>query len=120
MVTCALGRSMKKAGMRVPYDVLSQKCREGWMYVGGGGWNSRELIMSPMVLCGLGGSRLEAEEQAHKAENQSEEGSLRTRHKICSFYAANSVDISSSLCKPRYLLGTDTVMFLCNSLLDCW
>ena len=50
MVTCALGRSMKKAGMRVPYDVSSQKCRDGWMYVGGGGWNSSELIMSPIVL----------------------------------------------------------------------
>ena len=25
------------------------------MYVGGGGWNSSELIMSPMVMCVLGG-----------------------------------------------------------------
>ena len=26
------------------------------MYVGGGGWNSSELIMSPMVMCVFGGS----------------------------------------------------------------
>ena len=48
MVTWALGLSMKKAGMRDPVDVFSQKCREGCRYVGGGGWKSNELMASPM------------------------------------------------------------------------
>ena len=34
MVTCALGRSMKNAGMRLSPE-LSQKCRDGCRYVGG-------------------------------------------------------------------------------------
>ena len=44
MVTWALGLSMKKAGMRDPVDVFSQRCREGCRYVGGGGWKSNELM----------------------------------------------------------------------------
>lgn len=94
MVTCALGRSMKKAGMRVPYEVLSQKCREGWMYVGGGGWNSRELIMSPMALCVFiylvvfTSSGLEAEVR----EGVWRWSSSEIGHKICSFCAVGSFD----------------------------
>ena len=37
MVTAALGRSMKKAGIPLPLAVVNQKCREGCKYVGGGG-----------------------------------------------------------------------------------
>ena len=40
---------MKNAGMRDPASVLSQKCREGWRYVGVGGWKSSDDIISPMV-----------------------------------------------------------------------
>jgi len=49
MVTFALGLSMKNAGMRFEYLLVSQKCREGWRYVGDGGWNRRELIKSPII-----------------------------------------------------------------------
>eukprot|EP00957_Ditylum_brightwellii_P069426 5271168-Ditylum_brightwellii.AAC.1 len=48
-VTFALGRSIKKAGMRPPEAVFSQKCLDGCRYVGDGGWNKRELIRSPMI-----------------------------------------------------------------------
>lgn len=47
-MTLAFGRSMKNAGMRLEYLLVSQKCREGWRYVGEGGWKSRELIRSPI------------------------------------------------------------------------
>jgi hypothetical protein len=30
-------------------ELVSQKCREGWRYVGWGGWKSSELIRSPIV-----------------------------------------------------------------------
>ena len=44
---------MKKAGMRLPNELVSQMTLDSLRRVGGGGWKRREEMASPMKCCCL-------------------------------------------------------------------
>ena len=44
---------MKKAGMRLPNELVSQMTLDSLRRVGGGGWKRREEMASPIMCCCL-------------------------------------------------------------------